>query len=156
MARRGGTMPGDPWTISNDPDQGLCAWLMVHYRPGTALRAKLEHDEDCEADCDYPGHVLPCWAEVSFDTAYSYRGPEGSSGGLHARIVAELGKWLDGQGIPWSWANEFTGEVHEGYEGLTELAPGGAEASAWFRDIAAPASLPAWPASPDRPMRYTP
>lgn len=123
--------------IMNEPEQGLDAWLMIHY--GSPLRATVEHDDDCDPDCDYAGHVVPCWSEVSFDTAYSYSGPDGGCGNLHARLVAELGAWLDERGASWSWQNEFTGEIFERYEGLTELGGGGAEASLWFREIALPA-----------------
>jgi len=82
-------------SIMNLPGQDLCAWLIIDYgkRP----------------------------MEVSFDTAYGYSGPEGGCGDLHARLVRGLGEWLDGKGVRWSWLNEWTSEVHEGYERLTEL-----------------------------------
>ena len=140
--------PGSPWTISNKPMQGFAAWLMVYYRPDGALRSPeraAEHDEDCDTDCNGTGwaHRLACWAEVSIDTAYGYRGDNGEGcGDLHARIVGELGLWLDAQGIGWSWMNEFTGEVHGGdsrYRELIGLASSGFEASAWFQTTVLPA-----------------
>src|SRR5690242_14095966 len=82
-------------SIMNLPGQDLCAWLIIDYEKSPM--------------------------EVSFDTAYGYRGPEGGCGDLHARLVRELGAWLDGRRVRWSWLNEWTGEVHEGYEGLSEL-----------------------------------
>lgn len=141
--------------ISNEPMQNLPGWLMVYHGGGSAYltpEQAAEHDEwDCnlpgakfyEADeplCERTEHGVPCWLEVSIDTAYGYRGPEGMGcGDLHARFVAELGLWLDARGIAWKWRNEFTGEVHEGYESLIGLASGGFEASAWFRTTVAPA-----------------
>jgi hypothetical protein len=122
-----------PWTIANNPGQNLCARLMVHYRPGAPLRTEAQasaHDMDCEG---------ACYAEVSFDTAYGYRGPDGGCGDLHVRLVTQLGQWLDGRGIRWQWRNEFTGEVFWGYEGLDQLGSGGAQAERWFTGAVAPA-----------------
>jgi hypothetical protein len=125
-------------TLMNEPGQGLPGWLILHYRADGPYRAETEpHDEDCEPGCTSQ-HEPACWLNVSLDTAYSYHGPDGGCGDLHARVVAELGHWLDERGIPWSWKNEFTGEIHERYAGLTELGGGGAEASDWFRSIVAP------------------
>ena len=28
------TLPDNPWTLMNEPMQGLPGWLMLHYRPG--------------------------------------------------------------------------------------------------------------------------
>jgi hypothetical protein len=134
--------PDSPWTIANDPDQGLPGWLMIHYRPEAPLRtaaAVAACDEDCEPDCDGTYHSRACHLEVSIDTAYSYHGPDGGCGDLHARLVAEFGHWLDGKGVRWQWKNEFTGEVHWGYEGLTELGAGGLAALEWFATAALPA-----------------
>lgn len=128
--------------ISNNPDQGLCAWLLVTYNPAgplTTPEQAAQHDDYCEPDCDGDHYDRACWLKVNLDTVYSYHGPDGGCGDLHARVVAELGQWLDGKGIRWEWRNEFTGEVHQGYDGLAELGSGGAEASDWFRNIAAPA-----------------
>lgn len=131
-------------SISNSPGQGLCAWLYVYHKGEAPLLRAGEHSRYCEPDepgeDDMPHSTcFPHWLSVSFDTAYGYKGPDGGCGDLHARLVAELGQWLDGKGVAWSWLNEFTGTVHQGYDGLTELAGDGARASEWYRDIAAPA-----------------
>lgn len=147
-----------PTSLDNEPMQNLPAWLMVHHggeRPYRTAEELVEHDEDCnlpdseyfdedEPVCDgtsgYVHRKQPCWYEVSFDTAYGYKGPDGMGcGDLHARIVAELGAWLDAKGVRWKWRNEFTGEIHEGYESLIQLASGGFEATAWFRTMVVPA-----------------
>ena len=126
--------------LYNHPGQGLCALLDVRYRRDAPLLAPGAHYRYCEPEDEDHTHCFPHWVEVSFDTAYGYKSDSGEGcGDLHARLVAELGQWLDAKDIRWSWQNEFTGEVHQGYEGLTELGPGGAEASTWFRDIVAPA-----------------
>jgi hypothetical protein len=146
--------PGNPWTMMTVPGQGLAAWLMLHYRQDAPLRTSAEaeaHDEDCnlpgseyydpEADlCDGSWHRTACWLEISFDTAYSYRDEQGRGcGDLHASLIADLGRWLDERGVRWSWKNEFTGDVHTGYDRLIELCSGGFEASAWFRTSVLPA-----------------
>ncbi len=76
--------------------------------------------------------------EVTFDTTYSYRENGEGCGHLHVRLLVALGTWLDSLGIGWIWSNEFTGERHEGYDQLPELAGGGDEASAWFADKVLP------------------
>lgn len=147
------------WCIEHPPGQGLPAWLMVYYRPDRAYRSADEaaaHEDYCDpADesnlwenedgslsdpCDGSGHTPACWAEVSLDTAYGYSHPEhGSCGNLHAWLVANSGSWLDSRGVAWSWRNEFTGEVHQRFDGLSQLGGGGAEATDWFRNIVVPA-----------------
>lgn len=143
----------NPWTISNNPGQGLPAWLMLHYRPDAPLRTPeraAEHDEDCNlpenagyvaewGPCDGKCHRRACWLTVSFDTAYGYKDDRGyGCGDLHAEYVAKLGQWLDAKGTRWEWENEFTGEIHTGYSRLIDLASGGFEASAWFRTSVLP------------------
>jgi len=145
--------PGNPWTIQNNLGQGLPAWLMLHYQPDAPLRTAdeaAEHDDYCslpgtkwydpdEGPCDSTHHDRACWLEVSFDTAYGYKDDRGyGCGDLHAEYVARLGKWLDEHGVRWEWKNEFTGEVHAGYERLIDLGTGGFEASAWFRTSVLP------------------
>lgn len=120
--RKRGAEDGE-WFIWNAPDQGLCALLTVSYRKDGALRAPGSHSRYCEPEADEcdGGCALPCWLEVSFNTAYGYSGPEGGCGALHARLVGEFGRWLDSKKVRWSWLNEFTGEVHDGYGRLPEL-----------------------------------
>lgn len=138
--RKRGPEDGE-WFIWNEPGQGLCALLDIHYRKDAALYASGDHYRYCEPEDDNceGGCVPPCWLEVSFDTSYGYSGPDGGCGDLHARLVAELGRWLDGKGVRWSWKNEFTGEIHGGYEGLEELGAGGLRALEWFAFEVAPA-----------------
>lgn len=142
-----------PKSLDNEPMQDLPAWLMVHHggeRPYRTAEQSAGHDycnhpstdyfDSDEPTCAKTEHDPPCWYEISYDTAYGYRDENGMGcGDLHARLVAELGAWLDAKGVRWMWKNEFTGEVHEGYESLIELASGGFEASAWFRTMVAPA-----------------
>jgi hypothetical protein len=103
-----------------------------------------EHDEWVATDPTENGTAA---LEVSFDTSYGYRGPNGEScSALHARLVAKLGEWLDGRGVAWWWCNEYTGEWHAndaaGRAALAEFAgahtrPGGADE--WFRSLVLPA-----------------
>lgn len=133
--------PGNAWAIGNHASQGLCALLDIYYRPDGPLRVA---DNSCEWYCD-PGctseHKNPaCWLEVSFDTAYSYRDEQGRGcGDLHASLVAELGQWLDERNVRWLWRNEFTWEIHSGYDRLVELCTDGFAASAWFQTTVLPA-----------------
>lgn len=132
-------------TMQNTMGQDLPAWLMLHYRRGAPLVTEeqaAECDEDCESDCDGEYHPQPCWINVDFDTAYSYRGPNGMGcGDLHAVLVAGLGQWLDQHGVRWAWRNEYTGEVHDNAESLIELVSGGFEAKAWLESTVLPAIM---------------
>ena len=132
--------PENPWSRDNAPDQGLPAWLLTAYRPDGPLRAEASgHDEDCDEDCSGNYHDRACWMSIDFDTAYSYHDIRGwSCGELHAALVSELGAWLTARGVRWEWRNEFTGEVHTGPDGLTELGRAGAEAQDWFADTVIP------------------
>ena len=141
-AHEGIAFKDEPGMIWNEPGQGLCALLDVTHGDGAPLREPGEHAKYCDdggADECFTPCGVPCWLEVSFDTSYSYSGPEGGCGDLHARLVAELGRWLDGKDIRWSWRNEFTSEVHESYAGLEDLAAGGLKALGWFATEALPA-----------------
>ncbi len=147
-----------PDSIDNQPGQDLPAWLIMYHggeRPKRTQEQVDACDEDCnlptseyydpdEPDCDGKtgwSHRAPaCWYEVSFDTAYGYRGPDNMGcGDLHARLVAELGLWLDERGVRWKWKEESSGEIYEGYESLIHLATSGFAATAWFRSTVLPA-----------------
>lgn len=129
----------DDDSIHGQPGQGLDAWLLVYRLPNGPIQPEPEpHDEYCVEDCGYP-HTSAHWVRVNFDTAYGYRGPGGEScGQLHAKYVAQLGKWLDARSLRWSWRNEFTGEIHESYSGLGDLGQGAQEATDWFHNAVQP------------------
>lgn len=137
----GEPQPGNAWRIGNNAGQGLCAWLDINYRPDVPLRASANGCEwYCDPGCKDEHENAACWLEISFDTAYSYKDDLGRGcGDLHASLVAQLGQWLDERGIRWTWHNEFTGEIHSGYDRLIDLCSGGFEASAWFRTSVLPA-----------------
>lgn len=106
------------WVYGNAGNQGLPAWLMIYYSPDGPLPEEEDRDEIEEQYRNPTGMVM----EVSFDTAYGYRGPNGSGcGDLHAWLVSELGAWLDERRVPWCWQNEFSGEWFFGTEGLDQL-----------------------------------
>jgi hypothetical protein len=134
--------PDGERVMSNDCGQGLPAWLLMRYIPGAMVRAShAEHDPDiCDEDCDGKWHKPAHWIDIDFDTAYGYRDANGGCGTLHARILFELGGWLDERGIQWAWQNEFTGEIHVGdkYEHLRELVDGGQAAVRWFKGTVEP------------------
>lgn len=148
------TEPDNPWSLDNEPDQNLPAWLMMAYRPGAPLRTQADaekHDPDCcnipgatfydesEPLCDGAYHSTACWLDIDFDTAYSYKSGGRGCGDLHAALVGLLGQWLSEKGVTWKWRNEFTGEVHDDAASLVELVTGGADASAWLNNIVKPA-----------------
>jgi hypothetical protein len=149
--------------IYNRPMQGLPAWLWIYH--GSRVH---EHDEWCDSEVgpakwdDTGQHVVTQdevdqhvaevaadptmngWAaiEVTFDTAYGYRGDGGEScSDLHARLLTALGQWLDARDLPWKWQNEFTGEWHDGIDGLAEFGDAFAMtgAQSWFEDVVKPA-----------------
>lgn len=137
-----GSHEGIKWTdkdgsVWNHLGQGLCALLDVDY---TGI-PEGGHEKYCEPDDPDESHRT-CFArhlEVSFDTSYSYRDELGGCGDLHARLVAALGHWLGERGVRWLWQNEFTGEIHEGYDQLGELGDGGAAAAEWMAGAVLPA-----------------
>lgn len=144
-----------PGGLSNAPGQGLPAWLMLYHGNGAPLTTPEQaaaHDDDCnmpeskyyeptEPLCDGTHtYRRACWLTVSFDTAYGYSDQRGyGCGDLHAEYIARLGQWLDSIGVRWEWQNEFTGEVHSGYDRLGDLGRGGKDAADWFRTAVLPA-----------------
>ena len=127
--------------LMGEPGQGYPAWLTLYYHPDGALREDDRCSPDCDDDCDRKWHPA-AWLEVNWDTAYSYRDDMGRGCGLlHATYIASLGRWLDGRGVRWLWENEFTGEIHEGYDKLGDLIHGGGEARDWLYRAVLPAIL---------------
>lgn len=74
------------------------------------------NDEEDVEECTY--FSPRCFMELSFDTGYGYRGPEGYASDLHEQYIRELHKWLSDRGARLKWKNEFTGEVFEGIDGF--------------------------------------
>src|SRR4051812_37601765 len=84
----------DERVISNDVGQGLPAWLLVRCSPSGMVQSENNpHDEGCTYNHG-PAH----WIDVDFDTACSYVDAQGGCGALHARLLFDLGGWLDGRG----------------------------------------------------------
>jgi len=138
---------GRKW-IANPGGIGLGAWLWVYYGVDGPMRHV--HDKWCTDDdgvCEYADSENPTdngWAaiDVTFDTAYGYRGENNEScSDLHARLVSALGAWLDARGLPWKWQNEYTGEWSDRFDNLDAFgdAHRATGADAWFHNVVAPA-----------------
>jgi hypothetical protein len=108
-------------TLRHPIGVGLDALLWLTYGADGPIIGRHDEDED----------GLPQgWAavEVSFDTAYGYRGENGEGcGKLHARLVRQLGEWLDRKDLPWKWHDEFYGDWHDSYDMLDQLGKARAE-----------------------------
>lgn len=124
------------YVLGNRMNQGLPALLSVYYREDGPLRARAaEHDEDCEDDCDGASHVPAHAFEIVFDTAYSYGDHGLNAGSLHAVLLSDLGRWFGERGVRWMWRNEYTGEIHEGAERLSELVGTTEEAKGFVSSV---------------------
>jgi hypothetical protein len=135
-----GEPKGDERVIMNGGGQGLPAWLIIRYSPNGPLLSESEGHDECDDDCTFE-HDPAHWVNIDFDTAYSYKDSYGGCGALHARLLFDLGQWLDDRGIDWSWRNEFTGEIHGGderYRRLGDLTEGGRAAMRWFKGTVEP------------------
>lgn len=75
-------------------------------------RARLHNEKIEEEDGDYEDYIYLSYKPRSyivlhFDTAYSYKAPNGAEcGDLHAWIIRELGSWLSEKGAEFSWYDE--------------------------------------------------
>ena len=134
---------------ANKLGQGLPAILDLTYRPDEPLMTveqSKQHNDWCNEDGDCTGefHEPPNWATVSLDTAYGYKDPHRGwgCGDLHAALIRLFGAYLDKHGVQFSWKNEFTSEVHDGYNNLDDLGAQGANAGEWFRNVVLPAIAP--------------
>lgn len=87
--------------------QGLDALMDLEFKADASLRSDGEHEKDwCDGGdacwCD-PAHYI----KADFDTAYGATDSCGChSGGIHIRLVSQLGAWLDEQGATWAWRDE--------------------------------------------------
>ncbi len=124
-------------TFESVPGQGLPAWTIIYFGADGAWRAPDdEYDDDVE-EGEAPRFVAPRhFTRIDFDTAYAYTGPDGEGcAELHTALMLQVGAWLEAQGVPWQWQNEYTGDIHDAYEGFEEFAGNGYEATAWFKSI---------------------
>lgn len=125
--------------------QGLAAWTWVYHREdGSPLYAEdaYEVEEvDDETGIAETWFISPaCHVKVNLDTAYGYRGPDGAGcGTLHARVITMLHDEVAKRGCTIKWKNEFTGDWHDGLDGLAGLQDGGESAISWFQSEALPA-----------------
>lgn len=133
--------------IMGRPDQGLPAWLTVHYKAGGVPLATAADEAVCTEDCDvdgHCGHAHESWVTVNWDTAYGYSDAEGRNcTTLHAHYIVELVGWLALRGARVRWRNEYTNEVHDGadWKALAGFVGDGDRAQAWFQTKAVPAIL---------------
>jgi hypothetical protein len=106
-------------TDSCETEVGWAKWDLPKKRYKVTAEDVREHEEWVASDPTENG-----WAtvEVSIDTGYSFMNERGEScSDRHARFVHELGLWLDQRGCEWKWKNEYTGEWHDGREGLVDF-----------------------------------
>lgn len=137
------------WNIGNELGQGLPGILDLDYKPGSMLVTSEEsaaHDEDCNypgnkyyddaaEECDGAWHNPVAWAELSLDTAYGYKGPNGiSCSQLHALLLF----YLDELGYKFLWKNEYTGEISNQLEGIDNFIGSGESAMDWFNTVVKP------------------
>ncbi len=150
-----GCVPGRE--ISNEVAQGFDAWVMTYSNPeGIRLseeylqeqvrwNAKMRETYPDEADDIVdPTSTDPeagvHFMQISMDTGYGGRSTRGEScTELHARVIAQLGQWLDERGLNWGWYNEYNGKYYSKYDGLNEFLRGGLGAMDWFQNLALPA-----------------
>lgn len=118
-------------TFTSVQGQGLPAWTSVRFgEAGAWLSPEDEYaaPEDVAAG-EEPWFIAPrCFAAINFDTTYGARGPNGETcNQIHAHLIVAIGAWLDEQGVPWQWENEYTGHFHVGRFGLDAFAGPGFE-----------------------------
>lgn len=126
-------------TISTTCGQGLAAWTWVKYRAdGSPYRAEDEYETEEDGDRWFIGPA--CQALIDIDTAYGYKGTDGSGcGTLHARVIKMIHDEVARVGCTIKWKNEFTGEWFDGLDGLDGLEDGGVAATNWFTADVMPA-----------------
>ena len=125
--------------IGNPLGVGADAILDIYYDKARFTHGDCETGwccDECEGTCEDLGHLATHmdeiqrdptengWAdiEVSLDTTYGYRGPNGENcGELHAAIIHHLGEWLTERGAEYQWQDESTGKWYRGAADLSVL-----------------------------------
>jgi len=121
--------------IGTDLGQGLSALMWVTCGPDGGELERNDHPEYADKDDDGLDHSPAAHVAVNWDTSYAYQDQFGGCGVLHARLIVELGRWLDQQGLTWSWQYEFTGDWYIGYAGLDTLLESADAGVKWFKSI---------------------
>ena len=136
--------------IANAPGQGLDAWLITRHNDGAPInwrqilyvpdeKPDYEDDDDYARECARADAMAEAWAVLDFDTAYGYVSDGKDCGGLHAEYIARICQKVGPEHV--RWQNEFTGEWHDGLDGLADLGRGAAQAVDWFHTTALPAII---------------
>lgn len=100
--------------ICNKPAQGLDAWALIKCYPEGA------NFEDCLRT----KHALrgrKVFAELDFDTTYSFNREGLTCSKLHAGYIRKLVEHFEPQGIDIIWHNGYTGKLWDNLEGLDTL-----------------------------------
>lgn len=127
-------------SIWNAPGQGLPAWFGTDHNGGDPEEFVSSTMDAADLAMEREWFGPTGYLTLSFDTSYGYRDERGRGcSELHADYVVRLAAHLAERGIGIWWRNEFTGEWHDGIEGLDQFADNGTDAQDWFRNVAAPA-----------------
>lgn len=132
-------------SIANAPGQGFDAWLITEHNNGrpfefVAWSEDPEDQEDVEVDRERFASSPAGYVDLTFDTAYGYRDELGRGcSALHADYIVRIAAHAAELGVEIAWNNEFTGEWHDGVDGLDQFANNGREAQQWFFGTALPA-----------------
>lgn len=136
---KGYTEHPDIMDLDNEVGQGFDAWYMSKYRKSGEPLYPEDHYEDWSVgeDDEEDLHLTnpACFMELSFDTAYGYVSKVGGCSQLHTTYIIALHDWLEAKGVRIKWQNEFTGEIHDGLDGLEEFGTSGEDARKWFKSI---------------------
>lgn len=127
--------------IDNALGQGFDAWVMTSSRYDGQPMIREGDPDEAEEDPDsrWAKDENQGYVKVNFDTAYGFNERGYTCTTLHASVVVDLGKWLQERGVTWRWVNEYTGEIHAGFEGLDDFVGSGEQARDWFQNMALPA-----------------
>lgn len=94
--------------VQTKPAQGLPATVRVNFREDGSPLATVDVRED-DYVCQHA-----CTVQVSYETGYGYRTPEGKGpASLHAMAMVELCRSLP-NGVNFAWVNEYDDTLHEG------------------------------------------
>jgi len=126
--------------IGNHLGQGLPAILDIDAHADGKTMITPEHSDYCEDDCEHWSCTTSRYAEISFDTAYGYRGPAGENcNTLHMSYILNIAEWAKERNLRVMWSNEYTGELHspDDTAAIVKFLGSGDDAMKWFNDTVA-------------------